>query len=160
MRQPLAIDPKRLVVSHSVYDESLTFPVADRMSVVTRSYVLRMLFRTHIDEAPGVRATDIENVHTLQFRQFRELDAIRRDQLARPTRRLTSRVRLKGIVEAIIQKRPGPRLERNLAVFRIRVPEGVWTSARSTADADIRHGEAGIHGQPQASFTFYGSEVH
>src|SRR5262249_4789450 len=58
MRQPLAIDPKRLVVSHSVYDESLTFPVADRMSVVTRSYVLRMLFRTHIDEAPGVRATD------------------------------------------------------------------------------------------------------
>ena len=67
----------------------------------------------HVDRAIGVRTADVEDEDALQFGEFDDLDAVRRQELPDATRRLAPRVRFELILEAVGVDRLGPRLERN-----------------------------------------------
>jgi hypothetical protein len=57
-----------------------------------------------------VRAADIEHVRALDLRQFKELDAVRREELSGDTRGLAPRMRLELVRTAILGQRLRPRL--------------------------------------------------
>src|SRR5690606_8728530 len=90
------------------------FPPADRVTVVARGQVARMRASVHVDGAEGVRAADVENVEALLLGQLDELDAVRRQELARGPGRLAAGMRLELVNLASVVERLRPRLERHL----------------------------------------------
>src|SRR5262249_1601026 len=153
-----AVDPKRFVEPHGVDNERLALPVADGMTVIARAEIFRVLLCVHRNFTPGVRTTDIENVHPLQLRDLYKLDSIRRDQLTGSTGRFATSVRLQSIVQTIIQQCPGPWLEWHLAVFRVRITQRVGTRAWAAANSHIRHCQPRVYGKPETCLSFDGSE--
>ena len=89
-------------------DERVAFPPADRVAVVARLQVVRMRAAVHVDRAERVRAADVEDVEPLELRHLDELDAVRRQELARDARRLAARVRLELVRLARVVDAPSP----------------------------------------------------
>jgi hypothetical protein len=75
----------------------------------------------HIDDAECVRSADIKDEHALKIRQLDKLDAIRRQELTRPTGRLATCVRLELILPAILRDAFCPGLIWHLDGRAIRI---------------------------------------
>ena len=88
----LGFDPGSFVESNSVDNESLAFPVPDRMSCVCRLEILRMLC-IHINDAKTVWPADIEDEDPLRVLHFDDLETIGCSHLTRAGRRWTGRLR-------------------------------------------------------------------
>src|SRR5215510_2705789 len=85
----------------------------------------------HVDRAIRVRSADVEDVETIELGQLDELDAVRREELTRNTRRFAPRVRFQLVLLTIVVDRLRPRLEGHVLRGLDRI-----------ADAE--------HGQPHA----------
>src|SRR5687767_478199 len=85
VRRRAAIDPEPFVVADRVDDQRVTFPPADRVSVVARLQVLWMAAAVRIDRPERVRAADIEDKYALDLRKLDDLGAVRCQELTLET---------------------------------------------------------------------------
>ena len=118
MRRALTLHPEPFVEANRVDDQRVPFPVTDRVSVVTGREVFGMRPTIHVDDMERLRAGLVDDVDSREIRQIHELDAARRDELPRPSGGLAASVGLEQIGFAIVVQSSGPRLKRNLALFR------------------------------------------
>src|SRR5215510_1783445 len=86
VRQSISAHPELLIESDRVHDQRVTFPVADRISVIAWKKILRVVFPIHVDNAEGVRSADIENINTFLIGHIDNLEPVRRDEFSRSSR--------------------------------------------------------------------------
>src|SRR5262245_14897298 len=89
------------------------------MPVIGRHQILWMSLAIHEDGPDAMRASDIEDVHTLGFRTTHEFIAIGRQELPRPTRRFAASVRLQLIFTAVVVHLFCPGLKRHIANIQL-----------------------------------------
>ena len=121
MRRSFPVDPEFFIEADGVHHQTVAFPAAHGMAVVTGFQVLRVRASVHVNGSERVRAADIEDVDPIQFRKIDELDTVRRDELSRPARDLAARMRfiaLKRRFPRLVQ-RPGPWLKRHIFDFDV-----------------------------------------
>src|SRR5690606_36499833 len=121
MRQAASIHPEAFVEADAVDDEGAALPPADRVAVIAWLQVARMRTAVHVHGAEGVRPADIEDVEPLLLGQLDELDAVRRQELARGARGFAARMRLELVDLTAFVKSLRPRLERHLVRRRDRI---------------------------------------
>src|SRR5215475_581881 len=115
VRRSTRIQPEFLVHTGCLDHEGVTLPVADRIAVVGRDEILRMLRAVQIDDPVRVRSAHIQDIDTFQILLLvDELGAVRRGELSGNPRSLTARMRLELVNLALVVDSARPRLERNL----------------------------------------------